>query len=204
MMEEAVRAGELKQVVSKNILIEGVNIKEYDLKHLRENFGVVSQEPVLFNGTIEYNIKYSKEDATDEEIAGATGMRINIIRKVLYDMFGKALITGIRVKDEKKGWFVYRWRAKRDQAENFIENQKKKILDRLQKRLEYEESSEFYHCGSTNCPRIKFDYAMELFFKCPNCKNPLNMVNNEKVKDALRYKIEQILLDISSKEEISS
>lgn len=144
------------------------------------------------------------EDATDEEIAGATGMRINIIRKVLYDMFGKALITGIRVKDEKKGWFVYRWRAKRDQAENFIENQKKKILDRLQKRLEYEESSEFYHCGNTNCPRIKFDYAMELFFKCPNCKNPLNMVNNEKVKDALRYKIEQILLDISSKEEISS
>jgi transcription initiation factor TFIIE subunit alpha len=144
------------------------------------------------------------EDATDEEIAGATGMRINIIRKVLYDMFGKALITGIRVKDEEKGWFVYRWRAKRDQAENFIENQKKKILDRLQKRLEYEESSEFYHCGSTNCPRIKFDYAMELFFKCPNCKNSLNMVNNEKVKDALRYKIEQILLDISSKEEISS
>ena len=42
------------------------------------------------------------EDATDEEIAGATGMRINIIRKVLCDMFGKALITGIRVKDEKK------------------------------------------------------------------------------------------------------
>ena len=43
------------------------------------------------------------EDTTDEEIAGATGLRINIIRKVLYDMFGKALITGIRVKDEKKG-----------------------------------------------------------------------------------------------------
>lgn len=42
------------------------------------------------------------DDATDEEIASATGLRINIIRKVLYDMFGKALITGIRVKDEKK------------------------------------------------------------------------------------------------------
>jgi transcription initiation factor TFIIE subunit alpha len=84
------------------------------------------------------------EDATDEEIASATGLRINIIRKVLYDMFGKALITGIRVKDEKKGWFVYRWRAKQDQVDNFIDNQKKKILDRLQKRLEYEESSEFY------------------------------------------------------------
>ena len=39
------------------ILIDGVNIKKYDLKHLRESYGVVSQEPVLFNGTIEYNIK---------------------------------------------------------------------------------------------------------------------------------------------------
>ena len=74
------------------------------------------------------------EDATDEEIAGATGLRINIIEG-LYDMFGKALITGIRVKDEKKGWFVYRWRAKRDQVDNFIDNQKKKILDWLQNDL---------------------------------------------------------------------
>ena len=47
------------------------------------------------------------EDSTDEEIAIATGLRINIIRKVLYDLFGKALITGIRVKDEKKGWFSF-------------------------------------------------------------------------------------------------
>jgi transcription initiation factor TFIIE subunit alpha len=112
-------------------------------------------------------------------------------------MFGKALITGIRVKDEKKGWFVYRWRAKRDQIDNFIDNQKKKILDRLQKRLEYEESSEFYHCGNKDCPRTKFDAAVELFFKCSNCKGPLNMVDNSKVKEALRYKIEQITLDIS-------
>ena len=139
------------------------------------------------------------EDATDEEIAGATGLRINIIRKVLYDMFGKALITGIRVKDEKKGWFVYRWRAKQDQVDNFIDNQKKKILDRLQKRLEYEESSEFYHCGNKDCPRVKFDSAVEVFFKCSNCKGSLNMVDNNNVKEALRYKIEQITADMSSR-----
>lgn len=139
------------------------------------------------------------EDATDEEIAAATGLRINIIRKVLYDMFGKALITGIRVKDEKKGWFVYRWRAKRDQVDNFIDNQKKKILDRLQKRLEYEESSEFYHCGNSDCSYVKFDFAVEQFFKCSTCKEPLNMIDNSRVKEALRYKIEQIISDISPK-----
>lgn len=137
------------------------------------------------------------DDATDEEIASATGLRINIIRKVLYDMFGKALITGIRVKDEKKGWFVYRWRAKKDQVDSFIDNQKKKILDRLQIRLEYEESSEFYHCGNKECPRHKFDEAVEMFFKCTSCKGPLNMVDNGRVKEALRFKIEQIAADIS-------
>ncbi len=138
------------------------------------------------------------EDVTDEEIASATGLKINIVRKVLYDMFGKALITGIRVKDEKKGWFVYRWRAKQDHVDNFIENQKKKILDRLYKRLEHEESTEFYHCGNHDCPRVKFDVAVELFFKCPNCKGPLNMVDNSKVKEALRYKIDQITTDIAN------
>ena len=39
----------------------------------------------------------------------------------------KSLITGIRVKDERKGWFVYRWRTRREEVEHFIENQKKKI-----------------------------------------------------------------------------
>lgn len=139
------------------------------------------------------------EDATDEEIASATGLRINIVRKVLYDTFGKALITGVRVKDEKKGWFVYRWRAKRDQVDNFIENQKKKILDRLRKRLQYEEATEFYHCGNQDCPRVPFEQSVEMFFKCSNCKGLLNMVDNSKVKQALRQKVEQISRDIGKK-----
>ena len=146
----------------------------------------------------------NSQDATDEEIAGSTGMRINIIRKVLYDMFGKALITGIRVKDEKKGWFVYRWRARNDQVDNFIENQKKKILERLQKRLEFEESSEFYHCGNDGHPRIKFDVALDSFFKCPTCKENLSMVDNSSIKEALAYKITQILSEIASEKPINN
>ena len=39
------------------------------------------------------------EDATDEEIASSTGLRINMVRKVLYVLFGKWLFTGVRVKD---------------------------------------------------------------------------------------------------------
>ena len=41
------------------ILIDGINIKDYDLHHLRASLGMVSQEPALFNDTIKNNIKYN-------------------------------------------------------------------------------------------------------------------------------------------------
>ena len=136
------------------------------------------------------------EDATDEEIASSTGLRINMVRRVLYDLFGKGLITGVRVKDERKGWFVYRWRSRRDEVENFIENQKKKILDRLQKRLDYENSSDFYHCGNEDCSRETFENALELFFKCPSCGQVLNLKKNEKIRKNFSKKIDQIKCDL--------
>src|SRR5256884_8646093 len=136
------------------------------------------------------------EDVTDEEIASATGLKINIVRKVLYDMFGKALITGIRVKDEKKGWFVYRWRAKQDHVDNFIENQKKKIVERLQQRLDYENSADFYHCGTADCQKLTFEKALDLSFKCPTCGKLVNITKNEKLKKSLQAKVDQLRADL--------
>ena len=138
------------------------------------------------------------QDATDEEIASYTGLRINMVRKVLYDLFGKALITGVRVKDERKGWFVYRWRSRRDEVENFIENQKKKIAERLQQRLDYENSSQFYHCGNDDCQRITFENALEESFQCPSCGAILDLKKNEKSKKAFAKKIDEIKKDMSS------
>jgi len=131
-------------------------------------------------------------DATDEENASSTGLRINMVRKVLYDLFGKALITGVRVKDERKGWFVYRWRSRRDEVENFIENQKKKISERLQHRLDYENSSQFYHCGNNDCSRLTFEDALESFIKCPSCSGVLNLKKNDKSKKAFAKQVDKI------------
>ena len=135
------------------------------------------------------------EDATDEELASSTGLRINMVRRVLYDLFGKSLITGVRVKDERKGWFVYRWRTRRDEVENFIEDQKKKIQERLQQRLDYENSSEFYHCGNDDCDRVTFVEALDDMSKCTNCGKVLNLKKNDRVKSAYVKKIEEIKKD---------
>ena len=53
------------------ILVDGHNIKDFDRGELRKMFGMVLQDTWLFGGTVKDNIKYSKEDATDDEVIEA-------------------------------------------------------------------------------------------------------------------------------------
>ncbi len=53
------------------ILVDGRNVKDYSLYNLREGVGMVLQKNVLFSGTIEENLRWGKELATDEEIMAA-------------------------------------------------------------------------------------------------------------------------------------
>lgn len=53
------------------VLIDGVNLKKMRLRWLREQLGLVSQEPILFATTIKENILYGKSNATDSEIRTA-------------------------------------------------------------------------------------------------------------------------------------
>jgi subfamily B ATP-binding cassette protein MsbA len=53
------------------LLIDGVNIKDYSLHSLRQQISIVTQEPILFNDTIAANIALGKPEATEEEIIAA-------------------------------------------------------------------------------------------------------------------------------------
>lgn len=55
-------------VTEGEILIDGINVKEYRQETLRRKFGIVPQKAVLFKGTIRENMRYGKENATEEEI----------------------------------------------------------------------------------------------------------------------------------------
>jgi len=53
------------------IIVDGVNVKDYSLEQLRSKIGVVMQKAVLFKGTIRENLSWGKKDASDEEIIDA-------------------------------------------------------------------------------------------------------------------------------------
>lgn len=61
----------LYDVTDGEVLVDGVNVKDYDLTALRDMIGVVLQKNVLFSGTIKENIRWGKNDATDDEIIAA-------------------------------------------------------------------------------------------------------------------------------------
>jgi len=56
---------------SGQVLVDGIDVKAYNLENLRDKLGYVPQKANLFSGDITSNMKLSKEDATDEEIAHA-------------------------------------------------------------------------------------------------------------------------------------
>jgi ATP-binding cassette subfamily B protein len=51
-----------------HLLVDGVDVREMSQEHLRSKIGFVPQKAVLFSGTVAENIRYGKEDATDEEV----------------------------------------------------------------------------------------------------------------------------------------
>ena len=61
----------LYDVLGGSVKIAGVDVRDFDIKYLRSQIGVVTQESYLFNGTILDNLRYAKEDATQEEIEAA-------------------------------------------------------------------------------------------------------------------------------------
>ena len=58
----------LYDVTAGQVLVDGVDVREYSLKNLRDGVGMVLQKNVLFSGTIEENLRWGNEDASMEEL----------------------------------------------------------------------------------------------------------------------------------------
>ncbi len=143
------------------------------------------------------NVLKGSGEVTDDEIANKTGIRLNVIRKILYKLYDHSLVVLRRTRDEKTGWFIFHWKFQPDQLEGFILNQKRRVLEKLQIRLDFEKSHDFYYCGSPKCQRTPFEEAVESIFRCPSCGNSLMHFDNTDLVKALDTKVEQLRKELS-------
>lgn len=85
----------LYDVCKGKITFDGIDIRDIDLKWLRNQIGIVSQETYLFNGTIRENLLYAKPDATDEELLEVC-QKANIADFIMNQEKGLDTIVGNR------------------------------------------------------------------------------------------------------------
>ncbi len=131
-------------------------------------------------------------EVTDNEIADKTQIRLNMVRKALYRLYDHSRVALRTTRDKETGWFIFNWRLQPDQMEGFIRNQKRRILEKLETRLDYEKTNEFYTCQTPGCRRYPFKEAFELIFKCPTCNKAMMHVNNDLIIRGLTRKIVEI------------
>jgi ATP-binding cassette subfamily B protein len=82
--------------VSGRVLVDGVDVRRYRLRSLRERVSMVPQQPILFSGTIADNIRYGRLDAADEEVEAAG-------RAALVDPFVRRLPHGYQTPVAEAG-----------------------------------------------------------------------------------------------------
>ena len=132
-----------------------------------------------------------EKEFTDDELAKETGIRVNLVRRILYDFYENRIVSYRRVRDESSGWYVYYWRIEPERALEYFNNNKRLLLQKLGERLEYERNSMFFCCES-GCSKLPFEQAAENDFKCPKCGGKLELYDNTTVVTAIERQIESL------------
>ena len=143
------------------------------------------------------NVLKGVGETTDDEIATKTEIRLNTVRRILYKLYDHSLVGLRRSRDKTTGWFIFHWRLQLDQLAGFILNQKRRVLEKLETRLEYEQAHDFYSCFTEECKRVPFEDAMELVFRCPTCNKLLMHFDNTELKASLVERIDTLRKELS-------
>lgn len=133
----------------------------------------------------------AEEELTDDEIAKRTGIRLNLVRRILYDLYDNRVVSYRRIRDESSGWYIYYWKVEPSRALSYVNTNRRLLLQKLEEQLEHERSTMFFSCND-GCPKVSYDRAVESDFKCTMCKGKLQPYDNSGVITSLERKVQAI------------
>ncbi len=141
----------------------------------------------------------SQDEVTDEQLAQRLGMKVNDVRKALYELSRLNLIVYRRIRDKSTNWYVYFWRVNVEELPSIILQRKRSVLKKILDRLEYEKNNQFFICPFDNT-RYTFDEAFESGFTCPRCGGELQALDNTQVISLLKIIAERLKNEIQDEE----
>jgi transcription initiation factor TFIIE subunit alpha len=133
----------------------------------------------------------NKSNVSEFKLADQIKKEINLTRNMLYRLYDNNLVSFIRKKDKKKGWYIYYWTFNQKRIKDLVKDIRKKRLEKLQERLQREKNTQFYSCSS-KCMRLDFEQSHDFNFKCPECGNLLDSEDNTNLISDLQIEIEKL------------
>ena len=145
----------------------------------------------------------SKKHVNEFVIAKKLDITINQTRNILYKISNYGLVSFIRKKDKRKGWYTYFWKIEILKSLEFLRGILIKRIDQISHQVKSRETKRFYVCERCN---IEFNEENALLhnFTCNECGGIFTMKDNTKVLKELnkeKEKIEKIRLKEFKKEE---
>jgi len=141
----------------------------------------------------------NKKNVSEFKLAESLKKEVNSTRNMLYRLYDHNLVSFVRKKDKKKGWYIYYWTFDMKKVKYLLNSIKKTKVTKLKERLEREKTNNFYTCDR-KCVRLDFDQSVEFEFKCPECGDLIsqedNVENIKKIEEDIK-KIEKELKEVN-------
>jgi len=139
----------------------------------------------------------NKSNVSEFKLADNIKKEINLTRNMLYRLYDNNLVSFIRKKDKKKGWYIYYWTFNQKRIKDLAQDIRKKKLERLLERLNREKTTQFYNCAN-KCVRLDFEQSHDFNFKCPECGQLLDIEDNAKKIKELQGELEKVEKELKS------
>jgi transcription factor E len=142
-----------------------------------------------------------KKDVNEFLIAKKLGLTINQTRNILYKLSDFGLVSFIRKKDKRKGWYIYYWTLNIAKSLNLLERKLKEELEQLQAQLKNRMEKRYYVCKTCNIETTE-ETALLNDFICQECAEVYELADNQQFIDKLQKDIERLNkeLEVISKE----
>ena len=122
-------------------------------------------------------ILFGKKDVNEFLIAKKMELTINQVRNILYKLSADGLVSFIRKKDKRKGWYIYYWTLKTEKCLVKLEQSLLKKIENLKGILSSRETKRFYICKPCGI-EVGEEKALEHGFSCEECAEVYELSDN--------------------------
>jgi transcription factor E len=159
------------------------------LKSIVENLINKQSVPII-------DLLIGKKHVNEFLIAKKLGLTINQTRNILYKLSDYGLVSFIRKKDRRKGWYIYFWTLNIYQSLNLLEQNLKKELENLENQMRDRKERRYYFCKTCSI-EVSEEIALLNNFACSECEQIYELSDNKEMIQALEKSIARLKKEIN-------